>query len=103
MIADVHNVVQQVAKWKGVPFDAIMSDNSTHDISYARKLSFYILFVMFDMTHKEIAEFWNMDSSTICRHVNDIHYGKLEEPTTVTDTIHLIKQFRTYDDQQPAY
>lgn len=96
-IGDVlNNIVDEVSRTTGVSVDDIYSKKQTSEISIARKMCFYIIREVTDMSFKAIGEKFKRDHSTVMYNVEK--FGeKIKNDSTlnyqVSDIINNVKEF----------
>ena len=86
-IGDVINsIVDEVSRTTGVSVEDIYSKKQTSDVSNARKMCFYIIREITDMSHKAIGEKFGRDHSTVMYNVEK--FGeKIKKDATINNQV----------------
>ena len=96
-IGDVINkIVDEVSRTTGVSVDDIYSKKQTSDVNVARKMCFYIIREVTDMSFKAIGEKFKRDHSTVMYNVEKFSETLKKNSTLnyqVNDIINNVKEF----------
>ena len=93
----VDRIVDEVSRTTGVSVDDIMSKKHTANVSDARKMCFYIIREVTDMSYKNIGSKFNRDHSTVMYNIEKMEERIKTDSTLnsqVSDIISNIKDYR---------
>lgn len=92
----ISRIVDEVSRTTGVSVEDIYSSKRTSNISDARKMCFYIIREVTDMSYKTIGKEFNRDHSTVMYNIDQIAKKIKADPTLnsqVSDIINNIKDY----------